>query len=615
MHLRCFVCQFVTRPLRHSKAGLLRNLHYERHARNFSCFSQRTCNVTVCPNTIKSQCKSMFVAKTNYSTNIKGKGRDISHVPDIKEFLSASNDATNKQLHDSTVEPIPYLEKATYSKPPNGKTVYFETYGCQMNVNDAEYAWAILKDDGYKRVDNLEKADVILLVTCSIREKAEDRIWKRLTVLKEKKLSGYPKIGILGCMAERLKKEIVEKEKAVDIVAGPDAYRDLPRLLEHATNESQTAINVMLSVDETYADIMPVRFDEKTKTAFVSIMRGCDNMCSYCIVPFTRGRERSRPVKSIVDEIRKLSDMGIKQVNLLGQNVNSYRDMSSVEVGMPNLNAEPMSQGFKTIYKPKLGGLRFADLLDRVSSVDPEMRIRFISPHPKDFPDEVLEIISERTNICKQIHLPAQSGSSRILERMRRGHTREDYLNLVERIRSYIPDVSLSTDMITGFCGETEEDHEDSISLMRLVKYNYAFLFKYSMRKKTHAYHKMNDDVPEKVKVQRLQEIMKVYYELLEQTQRSLVGEVQLALVEKISPKSTDYLLSRNDGNIKVVIPNTEIPSSRNNAQKSSIEPGDYIAVELTSYKPNTFTGMPLFHSSIKEFHSENHVLQQSNKL
>jgi len=436
-------------------------------------------------------CRHVVSSKRSVSTGAvsltteKKRSLDIEKIPDIKEFLSSTAQIEIAATEDEEgTELPPYMMDRQHGKFPYGKTVYIETYGCQMNVNDSEYAWSILKKDGYTKVTDPEKADVILLVTCSIREKAEDKIWQRLhklKLLKDKHQSKlYPKLGILGCMAERLKKQIVEKQKAVDIIAGPDAYRDLPRLLDETTSHSTTAINVMLSVDETYADIMPLRFDDKSKTAFVSIMRGCDNMCSYCIVPFTRGRERSRPIQSIVEEVKMLSRQGIRQVTLLGQNVNSYRDTSVEDFSSTSSN---LSSGFRTIYKDKTGGMRFADLLDRVSEVDPEMRIRFTSPHPKDFPDEVLQIMSERANICEQIHLPAQSGSSRMLDLMRRGHTIDDYMELVGRIRSFMPNMSFSTDIIAGFCGEKLDDHLQTVQLMKDMKYNYAFMFKYSMRK------------------------------------------------------------------------------------------------------------------------------------
>lgn len=340
--------------------------------------------------------------------------------PTFQHFLKSAS-APQEKLSSEVEDPPPYLTMDELLG--RQRKVYLETYGCQMNVNDTEIAWSILQKSGYLRTSNLQEADVILLVTCSIREKAEQTIWNRLHQLKALKTrrprSRVPlRIGILGCMAERLKEEILNREKMVDVLAGPDAYRDLPRLLAVAESGQQAA-NVLLSLDETYADVMPVQTNPSATSAFVSIMRGCDNMCSYCIVPFTRGRERSRPVASILEEVKKLSEQGLKEVTLLGQNVNSFRDNSEVQFN--NAVSTNLSRGFTTNYKAKQGGLRFAHLLDQVSRVDPEMRIRFTSPHPKDFPDEVLQLIHERDNICKQIHLPAQSGSSRVLEAMRRG--------------------------------------------------------------------------------------------------------------------------------------------------------------------------------------------------
>ena len=536
---------------------------------------------------------------------------NLSNIPNISEFIAGSSTklplGADAQCVNGVENP-PYVRSDIHdlSVFPHQGTVYFETYGCQMNVNDSEYAWAILKNAGYSKVDLKEHADVIMLVTCSIREKAEEKIWQRLKQLKGLKTKSsnhdFPKLCVLGCMAERLKTKIFKSENAVDIIAGPDAYRDLPRLLHHATNNGTSAINTMLSVDETYADIMPVRFDSHSKTAFVSIMRGCDNMCSYCIVPFTRGRERSRPIESIVQEVRMLSDQGIKQVTLLGQNVNSYRDLS--KISFVNETPSTMSKGFNSIYKPKLGGLRFANLLEEVSKVDPDMRVRFTSPHPKDFPDEVLQVISDNANICNQIHLPAQSGSSNVLKAMRRGHTIEDYVNLVERIRHFLPDVSLSTDMISGFCGESDEDHAASVKLMNDIKYNFAFLFKYSMRKKTHAYHKMKDDVPETLKQKRLVEVIDAYNDNLRAANFKYVGETQLVLIEKISPRSSSHWLCRNDGNIRVIIPCKPLPSCDNGNVLTETKPGDYVAVRLDSYHPNTYQATPLYITSISMYAS-----------
>ncbi|XP_017739594.1 PREDICTED: CDK5 regulatory subunit-associated protein 1 isoform X3 [Rhinopithecus bieti] len=470
--------------------------------------------------------------------------------PTFQHFLKSAS-APQEKLSSEVEDPPPYLMMDELLG--RERKVYLETYGCQMNVNDTEIAWSILQKSGYLRTSNLQEADVILLVTCSIREKAEQTIWNRLHQLKALKTrrprSRVPlRIGILGCMAERLKEEILNREKMVDVLAGPDAYRDLPRLLAVAESGQQAA-NVLLSLDETYADVMPVQTSPSATSAFVSIMRGCDNMCSYCIVPFTRGRERSRPVASILEEVKKLSEQGLKEVTLLGQNVNSFRDNSEVQFN--NAVSTNLSRGFATNYKAKQGGLRFAHLLDQVSRVDPEMRIRFTSPHPKDFPDEVLQLIHERDNICKQIHLPAQSGSSRVLEAMRRGYSREAYVELVHHIKESIPGVSLSSDFIAGFCGETEEDHVQTVSLLREVQYNMGFLFAYSMR--------------------------------------------------QLSKRSATDLCGRNDGNLKVIFPDADMEDVNNPGLRVRAQPGDYVLVKITSASSQTLRGHVLCRTTLKD--------------
>ncbi|XP_078092529.1 mitochondrial tRNA methylthiotransferase CDK5RAP1 isoform X2 [Mustelus asterias] len=419
-------------------------------------------------------------------------------------------------------EAPPYLCGAAVSG--GGRRVYFETYGCQMNVNDTEIAWSILQKNGYVKASNCAEADVILLVTCSIREKAEQTIWnklKQLASLKSKRTkSQVPlKIGILGCMAERLKEEILEKEKLVDVIAGPDSYRDLPRLLTVA-EAGQKAVNVLLSLDETYADVMPVQVNSDTKSAFISVMRGCNNMCSYCIVPFTRGRERSRPISSIEQEIRMLSD-------------------------------------------------------------------------------QVLQIIQERANICKQIHLPAQSGSTAVLKAMRRGYTREAYLELVEHIRRIIPGVSLSSDFIAGFCDETEDDHLQTISLLRQVRFNVGYLFAYSLRKKTHSYHRLQDSVPAIVKQRRLEELITVFREEAAQLNSELIGTEQLVLVEGASKRSKLELCGRSDGNIKVIFPNVEVPCDWSSRMLAPIRTGDYISVQITFASSQSLKGIPICHTTL----------------
>ncbi|KAM9248895.1 mitochondrial tRNA methylthiotransferase CDK5RAP1 isoform 1-T2 [Dugong dugon] len=521
--------------------------------------------------------------------------------PTFQHFLRSASAPQEKPSSPEVEDPPPYL--TVDELLGRQRKVYLETYGCQMNVNDTEIAWSILQKSGYLRTSNLQEADVILLVTCSIREKAEQTIWNRLHQLKALKTkrsrSRVPlRIGILGCMAERLKEEILNREKMVDLLAGPDAYRDLPRLLALAESGQQAA-NVLLSLDETYADVMPVQTSPSATSAFVSIMRGCDNMCSYCIVPFTRGRERSRPVASILEEVRKLSGQGLKEVTLLGQNVNSFRDNSEVQFN----NAVPtsLSRGFTTNYKTKQGGLRFAHLLDQVSRVDPEMRIRFTSPHPKDFPDEVLQLIHERDNICKQIHLPAQSGSSRVLEAMHRGYSREAYVELIHHIRESIPGVSLSSDFIAGFCGETEEDHLQTVSLLREVQYNMGFLFAYSMRQKTRAYHRLQDDVPGEVKIRRLEELITVFREEATTANKTSVGCAQLVLVEGLSKRSATDLCGRNDGNLKVIFPDTETEDVSNPGLRVRAQPGDYVLVKITSASSQSLKGHVLCRTTLKD--------------
>ncbi|XP_074868035.1 mitochondrial tRNA methylthiotransferase CDK5RAP1 [Carettochelys insculpta] len=520
--------------------------------------------------------------------------------PTLQHFLSsvALPQGTHPQLVE---EPDHFLTSSTWGQAR--RKVYLETYGCQMNVNDTEIAWAILQQSGYLRTRRLEEADVILLVTCSVREKAEQAIWNRLrhlTVLKSKRLrSRAPlRIGILGCMAERLKEKILHREKLVDVVAGPDAYRDLPRLLSVA-DSGQQAANVLLSLDETYADVLPVQTCPSATSAFVSIMRGCDNMCSYCIVPFTRGRERSRPVASILQEVKMLSDQGVKEVTLLGQNVNSYRDTS--EVQFCSAAAPSLSRGFSTIYRAKEGGLRFAHLLDQVSRLDLEMRIRFTSPHPKDFPDEVLQLLQERHNLCKHLHLPAQSGSSRVLAAMRRGYAREAYLELVQHVRESIPGVTLSSDFIAGFCGESEADHQQTVSLLRQVRYNMGFLFAYSMRQKTQAYHRLQDDVPAKVKHRRLEELIAVFREEAGRANGAMVGHSQLVLVEGPSKRSAAELCGRNDGNLRVVFPDTELEDGPGSGAAVRAQPGDYVLVKITSASSQTLKGTLLRRTTLRE--------------
>jgi tRNA-2-methylthio-N6-dimethylallyladenosine synthase len=449
------------------------------------------------------------------------------------------------------------------------KTFHIESYGCAMNFADSEIVNAILMEKGHRPVDDPEKADIILLNTCSIRDNAETKIWNRLKYFRSvKRQRKHLTVGVLGCMAERVRERFLEKEKLVDIVAGPDAYRDLPNLLEEV-EDGRKAVNVILSLEETYADITPVRRTGNGVTAFVSIMRGCDNMCSFCVVPFTRGRERSRPIDSVLEEIRMLSDQGYREVTVLGQNVNSYSD----------------------------NGTSFAELMYRCSMVDPEMRIRFSTSHPKDFPDELLHVINEQKNVCNYIHIPAQSGNNEVLRRMRRPYTREQYLALLSTMRQIIPGVTLSTDIISGFCGETEEEHADTLSLMETVKYEMAYLFAYSERERTLAHRKFEDDVPAQVKQRRLQEVIDVQRVGAMQRNVADIGSRQLVLVENVSKRSQDRLSGRTDGN-KVVI-----------FDRKEFQLGDYVEVAITDATSATLFGEALQKSSIAAFQPE--LIQQ----
>lgn len=437
--------------------------------------------------------------------------------------------------------------------------VYIETYGCQMNVNDSEVVASILIANGYAITSNINEADVILINTCSIRENAETRVFGRIDLFGQvKKSKPSVLVGVLGCMAERLKDQLLEEKKVVDLVVGPDAYRELPVLLR-AAEDGQKGINVLLSREETYADISPVRLDKNGVSAFVSIMRGCNNMCSYCVVPYTRGAERSRDPHTIVREVQELVDAGYREVTLLGQNVNSYHWEEQ-----------------KGLIKHKVN---FSDLLEMVALVDPRLRVRFSTSHPKDLTNEVLYTMAMYENICNHIHLPVQSGSTRILQLMNRKYTREDYLDRIKAIRSIIPDCSISTDIITGFCTETELDHDMTLSIMREVGFDFAYMFKYSERPNTKAARQLKDDVPEEVKTRRLMEIIELQGKLSEQSKKSDLGKRFEVLIEGESKKSKDEFFGRTSQNKVVVFP------------KENHKIGDFVFVEITDCTPATLIG------------------------
>lgn len=423
------------------------------------------------------------------------------------------------------------------------KKLFIETYGCQMNVADSEVVAGIMAGEGYELTDELKAADLILVNTCSVREKAEQTVRNKLANFTHlKRLRPHLVIGVLGCMAERLKEKLLEEERMVDLVAGPDAYRDLPRLVEQA-QASLPAVNVRLSLCETYDGIRPVRLSEGSPTAFVSVMRGCDNMCTYCVVPYTRGRERSRDPKSVLEEIRVLQDKGVREVTLLGQNIDSYLWYG----GGAKKDFEKASR------EARENACRFSGLLSRVAEAFPRMRIRFCTSNPHDMTDDVLDAIASHPNICRYLHLPFQSGSTRILRHMHRGYTREEYLALIDRIRAKLPDCGLTMDVIAGYPTETEEDHRQTLSLMEYVKYDFGYMFKYSERPGTYAARNYPDDVPEEVKQRRLDEIIALQAQHSAWRNAQYIGRECEVLCEGTSKKDAGRLFGRNSQGIVVV--------------------------------------------------------------
>jgi len=435
------------------------------------------------------------------------------------------------------------------------KKLYIETYGCQMNVADSEVVASILTEKGFRITSDINSASLILVNTCSIRENAEQRIWNRLKAISHiKRKNRELVVGLIGCMAERLKEKVLETEQLVDMVVGPDAYRDLPRLVDEAAS-GHKAVNILLSREETYADISPVRTVSNGISAFVSIMRGCNNMCSYCVVPYVRGAERSRNPGSIITEVKDLVAAGYREVTLLGQNVDSY-----------SWNDQNSKTGFH-------------QLLEQVALISPLLRVRFSTSHPKDMSDDLLLTMSRYDNICKHIHLPAQSGSSRILKLMNRGYTREWYIEKIKAIRDILPGCAISTDMIAGFCTETDEDHKASLSLMEWAGFDFAYMFKYSERPGTRASRKLNDNVPDEIKTQRLNEIIALQNKLSAKSKREDTGRVFEVLIEGVSKRSPDFLSGRTSQNKIAVFP------------KKNIKPGDYVRVKIEKCTSATLIG------------------------
>ena len=462
-----------------------------------------------------------------------------------------------------------HKETFGYKKNRTLKNAYIESYGCQMNLADSEVVASILSKDGYSISKNIEDANLILINTCSIREKAEQKVRKRLEYFKsKKKYQSDFTVGVLGCMAERLKHKFLEEEKIVDLVVGPDSYKDIPNLLEEVANNRE-AVNVLLSKDETYGDIAPIRLNTNGVTAFVSITRGCDNMCTFCVVPFTRGRERSRDPKSILNEVSDLVSKGYKEITLLGQNVDSYLWYGG---GLKKDFDKANSLQKKT-------ALRFENLLSLVAKENPKIRIRFSTSNPQDMSIEVLKVMAKFDNICKYIHLPVQSGSNAILKKMNRQHTREEYIQLINSIRNIVPNCGISHDMISGFPTETEKDHKDTLELMDYVKYDFGFMFAYSERPGTLAARKIKDNIPEKVKKRRLSEI------ILKQQEHSLfrtnefLGKTVCVLIEKTSKRSQDFWSGRTTQNTVVVFP------------KEEFKLGEFVDVKINSCTSATLQG------------------------
>lgn len=463
------------------------------------------------------------------------------------------------------------------------KRLYIESYGCQMNFADSEIVAAVMRNAGFATTSSAEEADLIFLNTCAIRDNAEQKVrnrLKHLTGLKRQKPELL--VGMLGCMAERLKTKLLEEEKVVDIVAGPDAYRDIPKLVEEAES-GQKAVNVFLSREETYADISPIRLNSNGVTAFVSIMRGCDNMCSFCVVPFTRGRERSRDPHSIVREAQELFEQGYREVTLLGQNVDSYKWHVAEGLGQRVESGE--NQLPHSLTAVPSAPTTFANLLEMVAQIHPDLRVRFSTSHPKDITDDVLHTMARYENICKYIHLPAQSGNSRVLRLMNRTYDRPWYIGKIDRIREILgEDCGISTDMISGFCTETEEEHQESLSLMEYVRYDYAYMFAYSERPGTLAAKKYTDDIPEEVKKHRLNEIIARQLEHSAERNQRHIGQVQRVLIEGPSKRSDEFLCGRNDQNKMVVFP-------KGNHQK-----GQYVDVLVTECTSATLLGQVVSH-------------------
>jgi tRNA-2-methylthio-N6-dimethylallyladenosine synthase len=473
----------------------------------------------------------------------------------------------NKVIDEAVQGSATFIE----SEREGSRKVYIESYGCQMNFSDSEIVASILVKDGFDTTRNLDEADVVLVNTCSIREKAEQTVRQRLRSFQNaKKAKPEMIIGVLGCMAERLKSKFLEEEKLVDIVVGPDAYRDLPNLVQQV-DDGKKAVNVLLSKEETYADISPVRLLSNGVSAFVSITRGCDNMCTFCVVPFTRGRERSRSPETILNEAKELFEKGYREVTLLGQNVDSYLWYGK----------EGLKKDYKNLSEEeKVKSINFGQLMEQVALISPLLRVRFSTSHPKDITNEFLDIMAKYDNICKYIHLPFQSGNTRVLEKMNRGYTREWYMGRIDQIKKVMPTCSISADIIAGFCSETAEEHKDTLSMMEYVKYDFSYMFKYSERPNTAAAKKFEDDVDEIEKSRRLSEIVALQRDHSLEANQGYVGQIFEVLIEKISKKNDQELAGKTSQNTVVVFP------------KENFKIGDYVHVKVNSCTGGTLIGV-----------------------
>ena len=582
-------------------------------------------NTTIANNiTINTTATHTQLNSKRFNNNIA----DLNNKYTLQYFISQSNpkDQINNIDQLDTL-PTPHdTTQAINTNATQSLSYWIETHGCQMNTADTETICSILDTAGHQRVYDVTHANIMLINTCAIRDGAENKVKHRINYMKsikQPKRSKFnhnhhdntlqrPIIVVLGCMAERMKTQLLESDKLVDIVSGPDSYRSLPQLINLVCTTQLQYSNTQLSMDESYGDIRPVRSADKYNVcAYTSITRGCNNLCSYCIVPYTRGVERSRNIDTILDEIKQLVDDGYREVTLLGQNVTSYNYIPDMQLRKLNNDKLALAPGFINISRRPELNISFTNLLDKISLIDPELRIRFTSPHPKDTSVELIQLIAERHNICKQFHLPVQSGSTTVLQRMRRGYSRDAYIDLVDSMKRIIgSSLSLSTDIISGFCGETDTEHNDTISMIEYVQYDSAFMFAYNERPRTHAYHKLSDDVPSDIKQQRLQHVIDTFHLTLQSRNELLIDSAQLLLIDNIhdSTKNKLKFSGKLDNGRRCFIDQCQLPilSTNHTQYNTSRIPtfGDYIAVKITNATALSCNAIPLGITRLDEFYS-----------